>query len=491
MTPSGALPSFAGMQRRVFVGFGFGAIQGGLFLYEAHRSGNFHRLVVAEVVPEVVARVRNNGGAYRVNVATATGLEVHTVTGVEIFNPNVPADRAEVVRAVREACEICTALPSVEFFGSVAPLLADGFSGKEMPAVVYTAENNNHAAEILERTVGPVNAPVQFLNTVIGKMSGVTESRELLVEEFNRILISKITLPGFRRGIEVFSEKPDLLPFEEAKLYGHNAVHALLGYLANERGLEFMSEIDAELLEFGRQAFLEESGPALIAKHAGVDPLFTPAGYRAYAEDLLPRMVNPRTGRVHTTYGQAVAVTPIQLATAYAAMVKSAPCPRTVIPAVNRDASRGSSSAPSAMFSRSRNTAIVALVSLLDIKTDAQPATSTGTCAAPAASSAPRTLAIMPPVISPRSIMACVEVASSWGTTRPEASFTPGTSVSSASREAGSRRAMAAAASSAFTFTVWPVGVSARDAITGILASWTQPYGSVHASWTCWAAPSG
>lgn len=281
------------MQRRVFVGFGFGAIQGGLFLYEAHRSGNFQRLVVAEVVPEVVARVRKNGGTYRVNVATATGLEVHTVTGVEIFNPKEPADRAELVKAIHAANEICTALPSVDFFGSVAPLLADGLRGKEVPAVVYTAENNNHAAELLEKAVGTVHAPVQFLNTVIGKMSGVTENRELLVEEFNRILITQITLPGFRRGIEVFAEKPDLLPFEEAKLYGHNAVHALLGYLANAKGLEFMSDIDAELLEFGRQAFIQESGPALIAKHAGVDPLFTPAGYRAYAEDLLPRMVNP------------------------------------------------------------------------------------------------------------------------------------------------------------------------------------------------------
>ena len=40
---------------KTFVGFGFGAIQGGLFLYEAFRSGQFRRLVVAEVVPEVVA----------------------------------------------------------------------------------------------------------------------------------------------------------------------------------------------------------------------------------------------------------------------------------------------------------------------------------------------------------------------------------------------------------------------------------------------------
>ena len=293
---------------RTFVGFGFGAIQGGLFLYEAFRSGNFDRLVVAEVLPDVVAALRRSGGRYRVNVATPTGLEVHEVTGIEALNPKDPSDRVALLAALGEASEICTALPSVDFFSSVAPLLADGLRA---PAVIYTAENNNHAAELLEAAVRRLNTALpaqhQFLNTVIGKMSGVVTAtgnlaaitdglpRAVLVEQFNRILITQISLPGFHRGIEVFSEKPDLLPFEEAKLYGHNAVHALLGYLAHQRGYQFMSDIagDAELMRLGRAAFLEESGPALIARRGGLDPLFTPAGYQAYAEDLLCRMTNP------------------------------------------------------------------------------------------------------------------------------------------------------------------------------------------------------
>jgi len=120
-------------------------------------------------------------------------------------------------------------------------------------------------------------------------------SRAFLLEEFNRILISRITLPHFRRGIEVFVEKPDLLPFEEAKLYGHNATHALIGYLANRKGFQFMSEVSGErkLMALARDAFLRESGEALIARHKGLDPLFTVEGYRAYAEDLLERMTNP------------------------------------------------------------------------------------------------------------------------------------------------------------------------------------------------------
>ena len=293
---------------RTFVGFGFGAIQGGLFLYEAFRSGNFDRLVVAEVLPDVVAALRRSGGRYQVNVATPVGLEVHEVTGIEALNPKDPADRIALLTALGEASEICTALPSVDFFSSVAPLLAEGLRS---PAIIYTAENNNHAAEILEAAVRKLqpalSANHQFLNTVIGKMSGVVTAagnlaaitddlpRAFLVEEFNRILITQISVPGFRRGIEVFAEKPDLLPFEEAKLYGHNAVHALLGYLAHQRGYQFMSDLagDAELMRLGREAFLVESGPALIARRGGLDPLFTSAGYQAYAEDLLRRMTNP------------------------------------------------------------------------------------------------------------------------------------------------------------------------------------------------------
>ena len=324
---------------RTFVGFGFGAIQGGLFLYEALRSGKFGRLVVAEVVPEVVDAVRRAGGRFRVNIATRTGIVAQEVSGVEIFNPAVPADARALANALAEASEIATALPSVEFYKrgepTVAGLIAEAIRAKvgssALPvAIVYTAENHNHAAEMLqescearldEPTRDAAPRVVQFLNTVIGKMSGVVtapeeikaeglaclvagSARALLVEEFNRILITQIRLHGFKRGITVFIEKPDLLPFEEAKLYGHNAVHALIGYLAARRGLRLMSDAqnDPALMKLAREAFLEESGAALIARHQALDPLFTAAGYQAYADDLLERITNPylrdRTERV-------------------------------------------------------------------------------------------------------------------------------------------------------------------------------------------------
>lgn len=310
---------------RTFVGFGFGPIQGGLFLREAHRSGCFDRLVVAEVMPEVVDAIRASDGKYVVNVATADGVLQDQIEGVEIYNPTDAEDREKLVSAVAEASEIATALPSVSIYDkgtpSVAGVLAQGAArNPDIRSVVYVGENDNHAAEILKRAVvaevvgdcDSLDGRMQFLNTVIGKMSGVvtdtvqieetglavlTEGGELafLVEEFNRILISKIQHPSFDRGIGAFIEKDDLLPFEEAKLYGHNATHALVGYLANARGCEYMSDViaDTELVEFARRAFLDESGRGLIARYSGVDDLFTPEGYRKYAEDLLVRMMNP------------------------------------------------------------------------------------------------------------------------------------------------------------------------------------------------------
>ena len=319
-----------GTKPNTFVGFGFGAIQAGLFLHEAFRSGNFQRLVVAEVVPEMVEAIRRADGCYQLNVATQQGIEAHEVRGLEILNPTVPADASVLVDALSQASEIATALPSVQFYdhgsASVAQLLATALRKKaeeeSLPrCIIYAAENHNHAAETLEslcrkklgETFSPGSAlPGQFLNTVIGKMSGVINDpaeiasarltcltgdlpRAFLVEEFNRILISRISIPNFQRGISVFEEKLDLLPFEEAKLYGHNAVHALLGFLAARKGYVFMSDAvkDTGLLEFAREAFLEESRPALLSRYEGLDALFTKAGYAAYAKDLLRRMTNP------------------------------------------------------------------------------------------------------------------------------------------------------------------------------------------------------
>lgn len=312
------------MPEHILVGFGFGPIQAGLFAKEAFQSGNFQRIVIAEIDQRLVKAVRANGGTYYVNVAGSQGIEVAQVSNVELLNPAHPQQAAALRDALAEATEVTTCLPSVAFYDSggadsVASLIADGLAHRKADAtILYAAENNNRAAEILEQAVtsrGDVPLPpqVQFLNTVIGKMSQVVTEpaenagrglapiapgidRAFLVEEFNRILVSRTTIGGFAPGIGVFVEKEDLLPFEEAKLYGHNAIHALLGFIGTPKGYVKMTELsrDEPLMRVAYRAFIEESGAALIRKHGSLgDELFTRAGYRHFAEDLLERMTNP------------------------------------------------------------------------------------------------------------------------------------------------------------------------------------------------------
>ena len=315
------------MSEHVFVGFGFGPIQAGLFAKEAFQSTNFKRMVVAEIDSNLVEAVRANAGSYQVNVTRVDGIEKVRIDGVELLNPADARDVPALREVLAQATEVATCLPSVSFYDSgaddsVAAFIAEGLRRRKAEAtIVYAAENNNHAAEILRETVSRRlgTAPpdrVEFLNTVIGKMSRVVQDpaeiaelslapiapgidRAFLVEEFNRILVSKATIPAFRPGIEVFIEKDDLLPFEEAKLYGHNAIHALLGFIGSLKGYAKMTELqgDEALMRVAKEAFLTESGGALIDKYASLgDTLFTEAGYRRYAEDLLERMTNPYLG---------------------------------------------------------------------------------------------------------------------------------------------------------------------------------------------------
>jgi mannitol-1-phosphate 5-dehydrogenase len=315
------------MAGHLFTGFGFGPIQGGLFAKEAFQSGNFARIVVAEIDADLVDAVRANKGSYYVNVAKADGIEPLRIDNVELLNPNVTADRQNLLEVLAQSTEIVTSLPSVNFYGagkanSVVSLIAEGLKNSSAEAtIIYTAENNNHAAEILEKAISEKNAAlsegkVQFLNTVIGKMSRVVTDpaeiaelklktiapgieRAFLVEQFNRILVSRTQIGGFKPGIKVFIEKDDLLPFEEAKLYGHNAIHSLLGFIGAVKGARSMTELkdDKVVMQIGRDAFLKESGAALVKKYAYLgDELFTEAGFKDFAEDLLIRMTNQYLG---------------------------------------------------------------------------------------------------------------------------------------------------------------------------------------------------
>ncbi|MCF7848185.1 MAG: hypothetical protein K9M45_04985 [Kiritimatiellales bacterium] len=302
---------------KTFLGIGLGPIQTSIFLDGAFRGG-FDRLVIADVDAALVQAVRDHGGTLQINIASNEAVRTETIAGVEIYNPMVPEDLEKLTEAAAEADEMATALPSIAFYKHLGWLKTGLERQPDRRRFIYAAENHNHAAEELAKVLGPL-PQTQVLNTVIGKMSCIfpaeecarrniptltpTADRGHLVEAFNHILIQSCA--GIdARCVQGLIDKPDLLPFEEAKLYGHNAIHLWLGLHAQQTGVQFMHELaDAgELLRRARTAFVDESGAALCKKWSGVDALFTPVGFAEYADDLLERMVNPfltdRVGRV-------------------------------------------------------------------------------------------------------------------------------------------------------------------------------------------------
>lgn len=323
--------AFTGDRRLVV--FGFGPIGAGLFVHEAFLEGSYAPPVVVDVQPSLIEGLRANHGQYLLNVAMADGIATHDVGPVVPLNPLVPRDRDGIVAAVAAADVAATCLPGTAFYGrgtgtSPAQLLAEGLTGRRRPEqlVLYAAENAVNAAGILVAVVEAAYrldpTRLDARDTVIGKMSGIqtdpavigelglatltpAHPSAMLVEAFDAILVSQpaashgaasangasAEAPGF----PTFHAVPDLEPFEFAKLYGHNATHALGAFLGVHLGLDLFADLTRVdgALQLLADAFVLESGAALVRRFGGVDPLFTDEGYRAYATDLLARMTNP------------------------------------------------------------------------------------------------------------------------------------------------------------------------------------------------------
>jgi mannitol-1-phosphate 5-dehydrogenase len=319
--------AFGGSRRLVILGFG--AIGSGLFAYEAQRTGGYATPLVVDVRADLVAGLRATAGRFRVNIARAYGVDVADVGPVDVADSTIPSDRTRVIEAIATADELASALPSVAFYRSDAAssphrLLAEGLRRRSLarPLIVYCAENHRNAAALLGKAVtdelamperDAIRGRVRLVDTVIGKMSGIISDPEevaalrlatittdlasaFLVEEFDRILVARVDARGeLHPGMPVLREVDDLAPFEDAKLLGHNATHALGAFLGELLGLRLFADLREVpgAMGFLRTAFIEESGAVLRRRWAGADALFTPSGYEVFAEDLLTRMVNP------------------------------------------------------------------------------------------------------------------------------------------------------------------------------------------------------
>jgi mannitol-1-phosphate 5-dehydrogenase len=300
------------------VGIGGGAIQLGLWSLYAAKSGM--KIVLAEVDAGKVGAIRKNGNRYSVNIAGFDRITGVTVGPVEIYNPGVPTERRRIVAALGMANDIVTAVPAVSIYetGGVASLLREGLSSRnpKRPVAVYASENQVGAARILEKLVFPAGRPdrIRFLDTVIERMGGPHFDRAMigklglkrltrrspeafLVEDFDKIVVEAHGLKGgFRSGFARFQAVRDIGVYEERKLYGHNAVHSLLGFLGKMKGYRYMSQYggDPDFGFIGVDALRYETGGWFKPKYAkSGEETATEAGYEVWVEGLCRRIINP------------------------------------------------------------------------------------------------------------------------------------------------------------------------------------------------------
>ena len=313
------------MSDRVFGGFGFDPVQGGVFAASARQSGTFGRIIIADPDRKLVDAVRSNDGSYTVNVARLDGLEAVQVDGVEMYDPGEPAERDMLVHSLSGAGELATSLPSVDHYdrgeeGSASAIFGRAFGMQPtLRRVVYVAEDDERAAEKLshgvKREAGLGVRGIRFLNTIIGNTNRVAEAgrdihghrlrpvapgldRAFLVEEAPRVLTCLGEESGRSTGLEcIVLHKGDIGPLREADFYARRGIRCALAFLGASRGRERMPELreDDEIIDLARGALMGEVGEALQRKFGDdvVAALCSAFGYGRGPTELLERMTNP------------------------------------------------------------------------------------------------------------------------------------------------------------------------------------------------------
>lgn len=303
---------------KIFVGIGAGAIQLGLWAYYASLCGA--EIVLVEVDEEKIKNIKENKNFYCINIAHFDRIENVSVGPVEIYNPNIKQEREKIIEAIKLANDIATAVPSTSFYEKpgVAELLREGLKERRSPVTVYASENQIGAGKMLERLVFPKNKPefIQFSETVIERMGGphfdkslinelglkkiTLKSKDaLLVEDFDKIIIEKRKTPKkyrYKSCFDKFFPADNIMLYEELKLFGHNAVHSLLGFIGKLKGYKLMSQYsnDSDLGYIGVDALLNETGFWFKRKYKNSgEEVARERGYKKWAEQLCRRIVNP------------------------------------------------------------------------------------------------------------------------------------------------------------------------------------------------------
>ncbi|MBR4370934.1 MAG: hypothetical protein IKS92_07800 [Victivallales bacterium] len=285
--------------------FGAGNIGRGFIGQLFSESG--YEVVFVDVVQELLD-LFNRDHHYRLQTVSNEGSKDYSigpVSGVDSRN------QAAVAEAVAEA-SICATAVGANVLKFVAPNLAAGLAlraKRNLPPInVIVCENLHGAPEylrgLLEQSI-PEEAKsylaekTGLVETVIGRMvpAPTPEMRAedigwIKVEPYKELPVKRSGFVGPIPDIVAMTPHDNFDVFGARKLYVHNCGHALMSYVAYQRGYEYAYEAleDKEIRAF-MLAGLRESVDGICAKFKA-----DRAWLYAHVDDLLKRFANRSLG---------------------------------------------------------------------------------------------------------------------------------------------------------------------------------------------------
>jgi mannitol-1-phosphate/altronate dehydrogenase len=253
--------------------------------------------------------------SYRVNIVGPFSI-VEEIKGTNGINIDSSCGRNELEEALSNARIVLTAV-GVTNLSHVASLLGPVLRRRnQAELVILCGENGKDVAKRFAHQIETFTGlrlpgSVRVGDTVMGRMCRIDTVGQntggvatvcqgidwaVIAEPFWGIPVDKSAVDGKVLSSKAFQlmEGDEFSAWEDIKLYGHNGVHAFLGYLGKLRGYSYYYECgkDGELMEMARRMLEDEVRNAIFTRYSAIGS----SEYRNYTTALLRRITCPFFG---------------------------------------------------------------------------------------------------------------------------------------------------------------------------------------------------
>jgi mannitol-1-phosphate 5-dehydrogenase len=286
--------------------FGAGTVGRG-FLGQLFFESGF--TVIFVDIDERLVDELNRRGSYFICLVTEDICQYLNIGNVRAF---LPQQKNEIIQALTEV-ELGATAVGARSLPHIAPLIASGIHERaamriQTPLNIVVCENMKNAAvklkdmvrkDLPDRYWSYFDNHVGFVDAVIARMGPIltNEEREddytrVVVEPYKLLPVNSEAFIGTIPEIIGFEPQDNFQSYVDRKLYLHNAIHSMLGFLGYYRNHKYCYQAlnDPAIIPIVEKA-IKESKAALVAEYN-----FESIALQEYVDDLLERMANRALG---------------------------------------------------------------------------------------------------------------------------------------------------------------------------------------------------